>query len=362
MWKRPKPNHGDTKAQRKTIKNSVAQNRFQGLLGLIVNLQNVALQVLSMSLEIIELNALATIQDSGRSGWRKFGVPASGPMDAFAFRAANTLAGNSQNHAAIEIGLGDITLRALRDCVVAVAGVGFGLSIYIWDFPLWSSYYVRAGWTIRLNKLDSGMWAYLAISGGVLSQPILDSVSTNLRGHFGGLDGRQLQVGDVLKTGSLSRSPHELAARTLPDNARPLYSDNPVVDFIMGPQEKYFTDDSAATFMSQQYTVSNTSDRMGYRLAGTPLIHRNKSELISEGLTMGAIQVSSNGQPIVMMADSPTTGGYPKIGTVASADLPLLAQCVPNKSNIRFQETTVAKAQKKYRELMSGLGKIEDAD
>ena len=315
-----------------------------------------------MSLEIIEINALATIQDSGRTGWRRFGVPSSGPMDAFAFHTANRLAGNASSCAAIEIGLGDITLRALRDCVIAVAGVGFSLSIYVWDFPLWSSYYVRAGWMIRLNKLDSGMWAYLAISGGVQTQPVLDSASTNLRGHFGGLDGRQLQVGDVLRSRTPSHSLNELAARTLPESARPLYSDNPVVDFIKGPQEKYFAKESTATFMSQEYMVSNTSDRMGYRLAGAPLIHRNKSELISEGMTMGAIQVPSNGQPIVMMADSPTTGGYPKIGTVASANLPLLVQCVPGRSKIHFRETTVAKAQKKYRELMSGLNKIIESD
>jgi antagonist of KipI len=311
-----------------------------------------------MSLEIIEINALATLQDSGRTGWRKFGVPASGPMDAFAFHAANNLVGNDSDCSAVEIGLGDVTLRALHDCVIAVTGVGYGLSVYIWDFPLWSSYYVRAGWTIRLNKLNFGMWAYLAIAGGVQAQPVLDSASTNLRGHFGGLHGRQLQAGDILKSGTPSRSLNELAARTLPEEARPAYSDNPVVDFIMGPQEKYFMDESIATFISQEYMVSSTSDRMGYRLEGAALKHRNKAELISEGMTMGAIQVPSNGQPIVMMADSPTTGGYPKIGTVASADLPLFAQCVPNKSKIRFRETTVAKAQKKYKELMNGLERI----
>jgi len=315
-----------------------------------------------MTLEVVELSGLATIQDSGRIGWRKFGVPVSGPMDVFVFRAANKLVGNDSNCAAIEIGLGDITMRALRDCVVAVAGVGYSVSIYIWEFPLWSSYYVRAGWTIRLNKLDSGMWAYLAVSGGVQTQQILDSQSTYLRGHFGGLDGRQLQVGDVMKSGTSSRSLHDLAARTLPEAARPLYSDNPIIDVIMGPQEKYFTDESIATFLSSEYSVSNTSDRMGYRLEGVALKHRSKAELISEGMTMGAIQVPSNGQPIAIMADSPTTGGYPKIGTVASADLPLLAQCVPGRSEIRFRETTVVKAQKKYRELIDGLGKIEDAD
>jgi antagonist of KipI len=311
-----------------------------------------------MSLEVVDVSGLATIQDSGRIGWRKFGVPLSGPMDAFAFHAANKLVGNHLNCAAIEIGLGDITLRALRDCVVSVAGVGYGVSIYVWDFPLWSSYYVRAGWTIRLNKLDSGMWVYLAIAGGVLSTPVLDSVSTNLRGRFGGLDGRQLQVGDVLKSGTSPYSLNELAARTLSEEARPAYSDNPVVDFIIGPQERYFTYESIATFMSQEYMVSNTCDRMGYRLEGAVLKHRKKAELISEGMTKGAIQVPSSGLPIVMMADSPTTGGYPKIGTVASADLSLLAQCVPGRSKIRFRETTVAKAQKKYRELMSGLERI----
>ena len=311
-----------------------------------------------MSLEIIEINGLATIQGSGRIGWKKFGVPTSGAMDAFAFRGANLLAGNDPNCAAIEIGLGDITFRALRDCVVSIAGVGFGLSVYIWDFPLWSSYYVRGGWTIRLNKLDSGMWTYLAIAGGVQTPLVLGSSSTYLRGPFGGLDGRQLQAGDVLRSGTPSYPLNDLAARILPKDARPLYCDDPTLDVIMGPQENYFTEESIETFFSNEYTVSRTSDRMGYRLEGMPLIHRNRTELISEGMTMGAIQVPSSGQPIIMMADSPTTGGYPKIGTIASADLPLLAQCVPGKGRIRFRNTTVAKAQKKYRDLMGGLERI----
>ena len=308
-----------------------------------------------MSLEVIEVSGLATIQDSGRIGWRRFGVPCSGPMDAFAFRAANALAGNTPNDAVIEIGLGNITFRALHDCVIAIAGVGYALSIYIWDFPLWSSYYVRAGWTIRFNKLDSGMWAYLAISGSFQTQSMLDSCSTYLRGHFGGLDGRQLQVGDVLKSKPPSRAVNQLSARALGTEAQPAYSDDPIVDVIMGPQEKYFTDESIDTFLSSEYLISTTSDRMGYRLSGAALTPRGKAELISEGMTMGAIQIPSNGQPIVMMADCPTTGGYPKIGTIASADLPLVAQCVPNKSSIRFRKTTVTKAQKKYRALMNGL-------
>lgn len=315
-----------------------------------------------MSLEVLEVSGLATVQDSGRKGWRRFGVPTSGPMDVFAFQAANMLLSNSEDEAAIEIGLGDITFRALQDCVISVAGAGYGLSIYMWDFPLWSSYYVRGGWSIRFNKREDGMWAYLAVTGGVQTQPTLGSRSTYLRGHFGGLAGRQLQAGDIVRTGNLSHSSYELAARSLPESARPAYNQTPTVDVIMGPQTNYFDNKGIETFLSSEYSVSFTSDRMGYRLKGPVLIYRNKTELISEGMTSGAIQVPSSGQPIVMMADCPTTGGYSKIGTVASAELPLLAQCAPNKSRIRFRKTTVAKAQEKYRDLIQGLSKIAESD
>jgi antagonist of KipI len=308
-----------------------------------------------MSLEVIDVSGLATIQDSGRKDWRKYGVPTSGPMDVFAFQAANMLLSNSENEAAIEIGLGDITFRALQDCVISVAGTGYGLSIYIWDFPLWSSYYVRGGWSIRFNKADDGMWAYLAVTGGIQTERILGSGSTYLRGAFGGFKGRQLQAGDVIRTGNLSHVSAEIAARTIAREAVPAYTQNPTIDVTMGPQTNYFTAESLKTFLASEYSVSLTSDRMGYRLEGPALTYCNKTELISEGMTYGSIQVPSNGQPIVMMADGPTTGGYPKIGTVASVDLPVLAQCVPNKSRIRFRETTVAKAQKKYRALMGGL-------
>jgi len=308
-----------------------------------------------MVLEVIDVGGLATIQDSGRNGWQRFGVPPSGPMDVFAFCAANFLAGNPSNFAVVEIGLGDITFRALQDCIIAVAGSGYKLSIYLWEFSLWSSFFVRGGWTIRFNKMDDGMWAYLAIAGGIQTQPTLGSRSTYLRGAFGGLEGRPLRAGDRIPTGKPLHALDQLSARTLPIEARPSYSDHPIIDIVMGPQTKYFNNKSIETFLSSEYSVSLTSDRMGYRLEGPQLTHRDKTELISEGMTFGAVQVPASGQPIAMMADCPTTGGYPKIAAVASADLPLLAQCVPNKSKIRFQETTIAKAQRKYRKLMNSL-------
>ena len=316
-----------------------------------------------MALEVLEVSGLVTIQDAGRVGWRKFGVPASGPMDVFASRAANALAGNPPECAVLEIGAGEASFKARQDCVIAVAGMGYKLSVYIWEFPLWSSFFVRGGWKVSLSKTEGGMWAYLAVSGGVQTPPVLGSRSTYLRGGFGGLEGRQLQAGDILKPGRLSRLSYELAARTVSEEARPGYRANATIDVVMGPQIEYFSDESIKVFLSSEYLISLTSDRMGYRLDGSALPPRTSTELISEGMTSGAIQVPAGGQPIVMMADSPTTGGYPKIGVIAAADMPLLAQAEPNKSRIRFQETTLERAQEKYRQLMNGLySSILEAD
>jgi antagonist of KipI len=313
-----------------------------------------------MALETLDVGGLATLQDSGRTGWRRFGVPASGPMDLFAFRAANALAGNPPGSAVIEAGLGDAVFQAKQDCILAIAGAGYRLSIYIWELPLWSSYFVRAGRNIHLSKTEGGLWAYLAIAGGFQSEPVLGSRSTYLRGQFGGVEGRPLEPGDILRTGPLPRLSPELAARTLPEAARPKYSDHPTIDVIMGPQTDFFTDAVVEAFLSGEYSISLTSDRMGYRLEGPPLRRQDEVELISEGMSFGAIQVPSGGQPIVMMADCPTTGGYPKIGTVASAHLPLLAQCVPGKSRVRFRAATVEGAQESYRVLMNGLESISE--
>jgi len=306
-------------------------------------------------LEVINASGLAMIQDVGRSGWRRFGVPLSGPMDAFAFQAANLLAGNSSDAAAIEIGGGEIELQANQDCVIAAAGAGYSLSVYAWEFPLWDSCLVRAGWTIRLKKRGFGMWSYLAVAGGFDIALLLDSRSTYLRGHFGGIEGRLLQTGDQLKIGTPKYSLSELSARTLIEDARPTYNELPTIEVILGPQNGCFTDESIKTFLSSPYHISATSDRMGYRLEGTPLIHLRGADLISEGMTLGSIQVPADGQPIVMMADCATTGGYPKIASVIRAELPLLAQCTPGKDSVRFKETTVEAAQEKYQAMMEKM-------
>ena len=306
-------------------------------------------------LEVLEAGGLATVQDRGRTGWRSFGVPASGPMDLFAFRAANMLAGNQPDTATLEFGGGDLVLRPAYDCVIAVAGAGYTLTVAIWDFSPWSSCFVRGGSTINLRPSGFGMWSYLALAGGIELQPVLGSRSTYLRGHFGGLGGRLLHAGDVLHSGRAKPPLMEMAARTLDEEARPAYAESPIVDVIAGPQVEYFAPDTMESFLSNPYKVSPSSDRMGYRLEGPRLTQLNIAELSSEGLTAGSIQVPASGQPIVMMADCATAGGYPKIATVISADLPLLAQCTPGRDKVRFRRTTVEAAQEKYRQMVHKL-------
>lgn len=306
-------------------------------------------------LEVLDVSGIASIQDRGRTGRRRFGVPASGPMDAFAFQAANLLAGNSPDAASVEIGGGDLELRAGQDCVIAVAGSGYALSVYTWEFPLWDSCFVRSGWTIRLSKSGPGMWAYLAVAGGIDVPSVLGSRSTYLRGQFGGNEGRLLQAGDILRAGTPAKSLSNLAARSLAEVARPDYSEYPTLSVILGPQVERFTNESLDTFLSSPYKVALASDRMGYRLEGPALVHLGSADLTSEGMTTGAVQVPASGQPIVIMSDSPTTGGYPKIACVTSADLPLLAQCAPGRGEVRFQQTTIEQAQERYRDLLSGL-------
>ena len=300
-------------------------------------------------LEITDLTGIATLQDSGRRGFNKFGVPTSGAMDWYAYQAANSLLNNPANSAVIELGLGEITFHSLRNTVLAVTGAGYEVENYIWTFPLWTSFYVRAGWTVRVKKTSGGNWAYIAIAGGFDSPVIMNSRSTYLRGGIGSA----LKVGDVLQSFPPATELLKLAAR----NHTPLipYSQTPTIEVIPAPQADWFTPEGIRTFYESEYTLSPSFDRMGYRLASllspSPAKEITKAitqELISEGMTMGSIQIPADGQPIVMMADAPTAGGYPKIANVARASLPLLAQCEAGVSRIRFREVMVEEAQENY--------------
>ena len=295
-------------------------------------------------LEILEVSGIATLQDSGRRGWNKFGVPTSGPMDWFAYQAANSLLNNPPNSATIELGLGEITFHSLRNTVLAVTGAGYEVENYIWTFPLWTTFYVRAGWTVHVKKTNGGNWAYIAIAGGFEPPTIMNSRSTYLRGGIGAT----LKAGDVLNSFTPATDLLKLAARNFPADKFMPYSQTPTIEVIPAPQADWFTPEGIRTFYESEYTLSPSFDRMGYRLQGLPIEKSITKELISEGMTMGSIQVPADGQPIVMMADAPTAGGYPKIANVTLASLPLLAQCEAGASRIRFREVTVEEAQSTY--------------
>ncbi|MFM8425652.1 MAG: biotin-dependent carboxyltransferase family protein [Chloroflexota bacterium] len=301
----------------------------------------------SPAVEITDLTGIATLQDSGRRGWNKFGVPTSGPMDWFAYQTANSLLDNPPNSATIELGLGEITFRALRNTTIAVTGAGYEVENYVWTFPLWTTFYVRAGWTVRVKKTSGGNWATIAIAGGFDSPVIMNSRSAYLRGGIG----FALKAGDILNSFTPTTELLKLAARDFPVDKFMPYSQTPTIEVIPAPQADWFTPEGIRTFYESEYTLSPSFDRMGYRLQGPPIEKAITKELISEGMTMGCIQIPADGQPIVMMADAPTAGGYPKIANVTRASLPLLAQCEAGISRIRFRETTIEKAQEYYKKL-----------
>ena len=303
-------------------------------------------------LEVIDVSGLVTLQDSGRHGFASYGVPTSGPMDWFAHQASNFLVGNSVNAPVVEIGLGEAVFRAKRNCVLAVTGAGYEVLNYVWTFPLWTSFFARAGWIVHIKKTSGGNWAYLASAGGFEVEPVLNSSSTYLRGGLGD----SIHAGDILQTGKPSNELLKLAAQNFPVEKYMAYTQSPVVEVIAGPQKDRFTEEGWQTFLNSEYTLSSSFDRMGYRLEGNPIAHSAGADLISEGMTMGSIQIPANGQPIVMMADSPTTGGYPKIASIVKTSLPLLAQCESGVSKIRFRETTVEEAQNKYRKFCMERG------
>ena len=308
-----------------------------------------------MALEVLEGGMLTTVQDLGRHGYQRFGVPVAGAMDPFALQAANALVGNNLGEAALEISFVGPVLRATESCLIAVAGADLSLRVDGRSLPSWMAVFVRRGWIIEFGERTSGCRAYLAVAGGIDVPDIMGSKSTYLRGGFGGFGGRALGEGDLLSVGQTSFHLPTVAGREFRPQRIPDYSETPSVQVILGPQESSFTEHGISTFLSSEYRVSAISDRMGYRLAGAEIAHQGRADIISDGIVLGAVQVPADRQPIVLMADRQTAGGYPKIATVISADIPLLAQCMPGVSTITFRAVAIEEAQTRYRDMMRAL-------
>lgn len=293
-------------------------------------------------LEIISAGMLTTIQDGGRRGFQKFGVPVSGAMDLYALAVANILVDNEQTEAALEMTLVGCTAKFTQSAVFAVCGGDFDLTLGGAPIEMSRAYRANVGDILAIGGAKSGCRAYLAVQGGFEIEPVLESGSTYLKGGFGGNFGRALKAGDCLKLRGTDAPISDLTNRFAPIWRLPPVKNLRVV---LGPQDDLFSERGIATFLGENYKISPASDRMGYRLEGEQIEFAPEQDgnIISDGVTMGSIQVPA-GKPLIMMADRQTTGGYAKIATVISADLPICAQCKPGDT-VKFELVTMQQAQ-----------------
>ncbi len=278
-------------------------------------------------LRVIQPGMLTTIQDRGRWGMQALGVPVAGPMDPCAHRAANAIVGNAAGAATLEVTLIGPELEFEDERVVAVTGAVFQMTIDGRPAPHARAFMVSAGARLCFGSRVRGARAYIGIAGGVAVEPVLGSRATHLIGRMGGLGGRQLKAGDHLPLGDRMTSRPLVnrlhAAPTL------LPEGQAVIRVLPGPQAEYFADDALATLQSVPYTVGGKSDRMGFRLEGPALRHARGADIISDATPLGVLQVPASGQPILLMADRQTAGGYPKLATVITADISTAGQLAP---------------------------------
>jgi biotin-dependent carboxylase-like uncharacterized protein len=304
------------------------------------------------TLEVVSCGPATSVQDTGRFGAQRYGLVPSGAMDRRSLAIANCLAGNAVFDAAIEIGplgavfaarSGDIRLAlagALRNATIADQTVAWNQTITLHD-----------GEILTIGPARSGVFSYLAIEGGIRGEPVFGSLSVTARSGLGSPFARPLQAGDLIEVGSARPAGHERGLDLPPLFGGP-------IRVVMGPQDDEFGA-SRERFLSSDWTVSVTSDRMGYRLEGPRLTHDHGHNIVSDGTVDGSIQVPGNGQPIVLMKDRGTTGGYPKIATVITADLGRMAQTQPSQT-VRFQSISIAAAQAEARAFHQFLQSLPD--
>lgn len=281
---------------------------------------------------------LSLIQDAGRFGSFNIGLTNGGPVDLLAFKWANRLCRNKLNTTAIEISMGGLVLTAQVDTTIAVTGANMPLTINGHKKALWRSHYVKAGDVITLGFALLGMRCYLAVSEGFNIPPSFGSTSTVCRERIGGLHGSKLAAGDVLTCTSHKAKQNLVLA----DNSIPKYSKDVVLRTIPSYQQQHFSSNQQRLFYSTEYTVSKNFDRMGYRLEGQPITCDIKG-ILSEGICHGAVQIPADGQPIVLLNDRQTIGGYPKIGAVSSIDTAKLAQ-LNQGGKVYFEPISMEKA------------------
>jgi biotin-dependent carboxylase-like uncharacterized protein len=296
------------------------------------------------TIQVLRPGLLTTVQDRGRFGYQKFGVPVSGAMDEIALRVANLLVGNPQGAAALEVMALGPQLRFLADAVVALTGAEVEVDLDGRPVSWYKSFRIRARQVLDIRSCTHGLRAYLAVAGGIDVPVLLGSRSTCLVANFGGFRGRALATGDVLAVGPPSAPLLDLVEREVPDGWRPRHAAPVTLRVVMGPQDDAFTEEGRRTFLVSTYRVSPHADRMGYRLDGPVIAHKGSADILSDWVPLGGVQVPGDGKPIILLADRQTTGGYPKIATVIKPDISLVAQRRPGDT-LAFQAVSVVEAQ-----------------
>jgi len=314
---------------------------------------------MTAALRVLAPGPMTTLQDLGRPGYQHLGVPVSGALDSVSFRAANLLVGNAAGVGALELAYQGPTLSVETDSVrIAVAGGRAPIDVLRPAGeasanrrlgPCESARLVR-GEVLRIGALAGSAVAYLAVEGGFAIAPVLGSQSTLVRAGIGGFLGRALRAGDLLPLKQASAAERE-DLMLPPIDLAPCHR----VRVVLGPQDDHFTPAHLGTLLASTYTVSPASDRMGMRLEGPPLGHSSKGyDIVSDGIALGSMQVPGNGLPIILLADRQTTGGYAKVATVVSADIPALGRLAPG-ARIAFAAVSVEAAEAAARELASKL-------
>lgn len=300
-------------------------------------------------IKIISPGLMTTVQDLGRYGYQQYGVSVSGAMDYVAARLANILSDNDENEGLLEITLTGPIIEFLNDALIAITGGGMEPLLNDIPISMNKSLVIKTGDILSFKAIEKGCRCYIAFAGGIDVPVVMGSKSTFLKAGIGGYEGRTLKAGDILNIGS----PSVASTNYLGREANDFYdygSGKVKLRVVLGPQDDAFTNEGIETMFSNEYTVTNNSDRMGYTLEGAVIKHKEGADIISDGIAMGAIQVPSKGNPIIMMADRQTTGGYTKIGNVITVDLPKIAQTKPG-DKIVFEKVNLAEAHKLYKQL-----------
>jgi antagonist of KipI len=290
-------------------------------------------------MSLIEVRApglLTTVQDLGREGFGPMGVSPSGAADAAAMRIGNRLVGNAEGAAGLEMTLLGGTFFFREAAVVALTGSNFAPTLDNEPVPSWSSVEIRAGQTLQMGPTRTGARCYLCVRGGIDVKQFLGSASTHLLSGLGGFEGRALRKGDVLRLGRASEGFRTFRKRNLARRVLEKLAPRKVLRVTAGPQSDWFSEDARKIFYAGTYRVAEESNRMGLRLEGAPIVSGGAGEMISEGVSLGAVQITAGGLPIVLFVEQQTTGGYPKIANVISADLSSLGQLRP-RDEIRFE-------------------------